>query len=200
MKLFNKLFTYQHTFSSQPDTLKLGGHNRKKDEGSELYVPISKWHNHPNAYDFVKKKKYGEWDIDFSVLYWDYSLLQLEKSVKFTDHIQPAYLPSLPDQDFSGKDAYASGWGRTDPNDGSSLSDVPKTAKLKMVSPKTCKVNYRNIYHICEKHCQREYVICTYGTKDVIIDDNNFVEDACGGDSGGILFILFRCQQIISIL
>ena len=156
-----------------------------------MYVPISKWHTHPNAYDFQNKKKYGGWLT--GVLWWDYSLLQLGKYVQFTDHIQPARLPSLPYQDYSGKDVFASGWGQTDPKDRWSQSDVPKTALLEVVSPLTCN-RQKFIKDICEKHCQKEYVICTYGTKDVTINDNNFVEDACGGDSGGILLILLCCQ------
>ena len=171
---------------TQADTLKLGGHNRKMDDGSELYVPISKWHNHPNVFDFQNKKRYGEWTKN-SILYWDYSLLQLGKYVKFTSHIQPACLPSLPNKDYSGKDAFTSGWGKTEKG---SLSDVPKTAKLKVVSPKTCTSTYggtRDGKEICEKHCQKEDVLCTYGQKKVTFEGKDFVEDACSGDSGGPL-------------
>ena len=157
-----------------------------------MYVPISKWHTHPNAVDFQNKKKYGEWLEP--VLWWDYSLLQLGKYVQFTDHIQPARLPSWPYQDYSGKDVFASGWGQTDPKIRWSFSDVPKTALLEVVSPLTCKKE-KFIKEVCEKHCQKEYVICTYGTKDVTINDKNFVEDACGGDSGGILLILLCCHK-----
>ena len=155
-----------------------------------MYVPISKWHTHPNAFDFTNKKKYGGWLT--TVLWWDYSLLQLGKNVKFTDHIQPACLPSMPYQDYSGKDVFASGWGQTDPNDEFSWSDVPKSALLRVVSTNPCKQFFWKAG--CEKHCKKEYVICTYGTKDAFINDNKFVEDACGGDSGGILHILLCCQ------
>ena len=171
---------------TQADTLKLGGHNRKMDDGSELYVPISKWHTHPNAFDFIHKKKYGEW-APRAVLYWDYSLLQLKKSVIFTSHIQPACLPSLPNQDYSGRDVFTSGWGKTETG---SLSDVPKTVRLKVVSPKTCTSTYGETpdgKEICEKHCQKEFAICTYGQKKVTFEGKDFVEDACGGDSGGPL-------------
>ena len=150
-----------------------------------MYVPIAKWHTHPNAFDFKYKKKYGEWRR--GVLYWDYSLLQLKKRVTFTVHIQPACLPSFPDQDYSGDDAYASGWGKTEKDlalGRADLSDVPKTAKLQVVSPDTCKGNFRE--SMCEQHCRKESVICTYGKKDVNFEDEKYVEDACQGDSGGI--------------
>ena len=112
------------------------------------------------------------------------------KHVQFTDHIQSARLPSLPYQDYSGKDVFASGWGQTDPYDRSSFSDVPKTALLQVVSTNPCKEDFWK--DGCERHCKKEYVICTYGTKDVIINGNDFVEDACGGDSGGIV-----CPEIL---
>ena len=175
-----------HGNITQADTLKLGGHNRKMDDGSELFVSISKWHNHPNVFDFVHKKKYGEWRMT-SMFWWDISLLQLEKDVKFTSHIQPACLPSLPNQDYSGKDVFTTGWGRTEKG---SYSDVPKIVRLKAVSPNTCTSTYGETKlgkEICEKHCQKDVVLCTYGQKKVRAKGKDWIEDACGGDSGGPL-------------
>ena len=162
--------------------IKAGEHSRMIMEGTEKLVKIQKFITHPQAYDMRMEKKYGSWLGD--LLDFDFSLLLLDSTVKFTDSIRPVCLPTSDNQDYSSQETYASGWGFTKAMRGmtrheiiyTAPSDVPKIAKLKVVINDRCEEKY----DLCG-FCAKPTMLCTYGNpynKSVIVD-------ACQGDSGG---------------
>ena len=177
----------------------LGAHSKNDLTGTEKYVKIKKTITHPKAYDFQKHKPYGHWVDD--IVYYDYSLLLLEETIKYTAEIQPICLPTMGDQDYSKSLVFTSGWGYTkvyqDKMTGKSRTGMnsvtPKKVTLEVIDYKTC----RDLYSLrgC-KHCKQDTVLCTYGVNPF---NKTVKEDACQGDSGGILdsSYLYFIQKII---
>ena len=75
-------------------------------------VPISKWITHKDARPLSGEVKHGQWARKGGVDQ-DISILVLARNVRFTIHVQPICLPSKPNQDYSEKEMYVSGWGYT---------------------------------------------------------------------------------------
>ena len=145
---------------------------------------------HPKAVDFQNNKAYGHWVQD--ILYYDYSLLLLAESVKYTAKIQPICLPTKSNQGLVRSHVYTSGWGATklrlnaeSRSEGVINSNVPIKITVEVIDYKTCENSYTLTG--C-KHCKQESVICTYGVNRF---NSTVKEDACQGDSGGMLHTLF---------
>ena len=187
--LLNKLQQLWSCYCRGQKYVLLGAHDVNRFTGTEKFVKIEKWITHPNARDFSFDRPYGQWIK--AVLHYDFSLLLLSQKVKFTSYILPIALPSTSDQDYSGKFFYTSGWGNTEifykggRLAAKTLSNVPKKVFVQAVVHDTnaCRAEGYDVKDMC-KHCGRKEVICTYGKQHF---NKTIVEDACGGDSGGII-------------
>ena len=193
MGLSQTLNHFLHLYPRAFDYVLLGAHSKRKFTGTEKYVTIKKWITHPNAQDFTSKMPYGQ--LVINVLHWDYSLLLLDQSVNYTKSIQPIALPAMPDQDYTNKQLWTSGWGNTRVSKGvefdgieklmmSRSSDVPKKVPVKGVAHDAEVCNNQGYQYLC-RHCEYEAILCTYGINHF---NQTIVEDACTGDSGGIFF------------
>jgi len=175
----------------------LGGHDKYNFTGTEKFVKIKKWITHPQARDFQNNKPYGKWDQD--IVHYDFSLLLLSRNVKYTSNIQPIALPEKSDQNYKGKSLLTAGWGYTKvlrektPWGNELIPDVSSNVPKKVIvmaivhDANSCKNQgfFPGAQDMC-KHCGLDVVLCTYGKKHF---NRTIVEDACGGDSGGPLFL-----------
>ena len=149
-------------------------------------VRISKWITHEDARPLSGPGKHGQWSNDAGGVDRDISMLVLARSLQLTYHVFPVCLPTKPNQDYSEKAMYVSGWGYTqilrNPATGVvdqwTSSNVPKRVKIIGVSGRNCRRRYRAGCH----HCKKRTMICGIGSKRYNTTIN---EDSCGGDSGG---------------
>lgn len=113
---------------------------------------------------------------DSKTLENDLALIKLKRPVPFREDIQPICLPAI-DEDFTGLDGYATGWGLTD-FDKRNLPDTLQIARLPIISEKRCQSMYKRAGH--DKQIT-EMDLCAGYAKGGI--------DACEGDSGGPLMV-----------
>lgn len=115
-------------------------------------------------------------NYDSKTLENDLALIKLKRPVPYREDIQPICLPGL-DEDFTGLDGYATGWGLTD-FDKRQLPDTLQIVRLPIISNKRCQSMYKKAGH------------------DKVITDMDLCAgyakggmDACEGDSGGPLIV-----------
>lgn len=106
----------------------------------------------------------------------DLALIKLKKPVPFREDIQPICLPHV-NEDFTGLDAFATGWGLTD-FDKRQLPDTLQIVRLPIMSNKRCQAMYAKAGH--DKQIT-DLDLCAGYAKGGM--------DACEGDSGGPLFV-----------
>nr|AAT66249.1 trypsin precursor [Mayetiola destructor] len=115
----------------------------------------------------VQHKRYNSRNIDF-----DFSLLELEEAVSYTDSVQAVALPDFGELTADGTNCLVSGWGNTQNN---SLSrELLRGAHVPIVNQRVCDAAYEKYSGVTPR------MICA-----------GFYEeggkDACQGDSGGPL-------------
>lgn len=115
-------------------------------------------------------------NYDSKTLENDLALIKLKKPVPYREDIQPICLPAL-NEDFTGLDGYATGWGLTD-FDKRQLPDTLQIVRLPIISNKRCQSMYRKAGH--DKHIT-EMDLCAGYAKGGM--------DSCEGDSGGPLIV-----------
>lgn len=115
-------------------------------------------------------------DYDSKTLENDLALIKMKKPVPFRDDIQPICLPNY-NEDFTGLDGYATGWGLTD-FDKRQLPDTLQIVRLPIISNKRCQSMYRKTGH--DKQITDMDLCAGYAKGGM---------DACEGDSGGPLIV-----------
>lgn len=115
-------------------------------------------------------------NYDSKTLENDLALIKLRQPVPYREDIQPICLPGL-DEDFTGLDGYATGWGLTD-FDKRQLPDTLQIVRLPIISNKRCQTMYKKAGHDKEI---TEMDLCAGYAKGGM--------DACEGDSGGPLIV-----------
>lgn len=115
-------------------------------------------------------------DYDPKTLENDLALIKLKRPVPFREDIQPICLPAF-NEDFTGLDGYATGWGLTD-FDKRQLPDTLQIVRLPVISNKRCQSMYKKAGH--DKQIT-EMDLCAGYAKGGM--------DACEGDSGGPLIV-----------
>lgn len=115
-------------------------------------------------------------NYDAKTLENDLALIKLKRPVPFREDIQPICLPAV-DEDFTGLDGYATGWGLTD-FDKRQLPDTLQIVRLPVISNKRCQSMYKRAGHDKEI---TEMDLCAGYAKGGM--------DACEGDSGGPLIV-----------
>lgn len=138
-------------------SIRFGSSFRKRDG---IVINVVRYYTHP-LYN------YKTYDYDFAIL-------KLATSIKFTKNIQPALLPSENTQLPVGVECTVSGWGLQSFND---LNDPPErlmAAKVKVFDFQSCYNNYKRLsYFLTDR------MFCA-GQPDAI-------SDSCLGDSVRIL-------------
>ena len=183
----------------------LGGHSLKDRIGSFAAVPIKRWIIHPEATDFALNRTRGNWDINESVIIWDYAILVLQSEVMLTKQIQPICLPPPQTPNtinmYDNQVAYTYGWGLTelvrygngpfDYNE-TSPSYFPKRANLTIIPVDECanKWKAQTSDKIPFEIPGKLAILCALGVPYNI----SYVEDACFMDSGGNIHIEFIVQ------
>ena len=146
-------------------------------------VPIKKWITYKGARPNIGPIQHGNWSDDDGGVDRDISIIVLAWKVKFTAKVQSICLPQVVNKDISNTITYVSGWGHTKLRRSANKivdyggSDVPKRAKLIVISSRNCRADY----FFCE-HCRKSTMICAYANREYNVTVN---EDACRGDSGG---------------
>ena len=147
-------------------------------------VAISKWITYKDARPLSGNVTHGNWSHKAGGVDQDISILVLARNVKFTIHVQPICLPSKPNQEYSEKEMYVSGWGLTrilrnkeGVVDEYTQSNVPKRVKVMGVS---------GCHGTGCQFCKKRTMICGMGAKQYNATIN---EDSCGGDSGGNIIL-----------
>lgn len=115
-------------------------------------------------------------DYDSKTLENDIALIKLKKPVPFRHDIQPICLPAY-NEDFTGLDGYATGWGLTD-FDKRQLPDTLQIVRLPIISNKRCQAMYKKASH--DKAITGMDLCAGYAKGGM---------DACEGDSGGPLIV-----------
>lgn len=115
-------------------------------------------------------------DYDSKTLENDLALIKLKGSMPFREDIQPICLPAL-NEDFTGLDGYAIGWGLTD-FDRRQLPERLQIVKLPIMSNNRCQSMYKKAGH---DKVITEVDLCAGYAKGG--------RDACEGDSGGPLIV-----------
>lgn len=115
-------------------------------------------------------------DYESKTLENDLALIKLKKPVPFREDIQPICLPAV-NEDFTGLDGYAAGWGLTD-FDKRQLPETLQIVRLPIISNKRCQSMYKKAGH---NKLITEMDLCAGYAKGGM--------DACEGDSGGPLIV-----------
>lgn len=115
-------------------------------------------------------------DYEAKTLENDLALIKLAKPVPFREDIQPICLPA-PNEDFTGLDAIATGWGLTH-FDKRQLPDTLQVVRLPIISNLRCQAMYDKSGH--DKKIT-QYDLCAGYARGGM--------DACEGDSGGPLIV-----------
>lgn len=115
-------------------------------------------------------------NYDSKTLENDLALIKLKRPVPYREDIQPICLPGL-DEDFTGLDGYATGWGLTD-FDKRQLPDTLQIVRLPIISNKRCQSMYKKAGH---DKLITDMDLCAGYAKGGM--------DACEGDSGGPLIV-----------
>lgn len=115
-------------------------------------------------------------DYESKTLENDLALIKLKKPVPFREDIQPICLPAI-NEDFTGLDGYAVGWGLTD-FDKRHLPETLQIVRLPIISNKRCQSMYKKAGH---DKLITEMDLCAGYAKGGM--------DACEGDSGGPLIL-----------
>lgn len=142
-------------------------------------------HSQPNEIDNFRKLPVMQVLADTVIVHPDYesktlendlALIKLKKPVPFREDIQPICLPAV-NEDFTGLDGYATGWGLTD-FDKRQLPETLQIVRLPIISNKRCQSMYKKAGH---DKLITEMDLCAGYAKGGM--------DACEGDSGGPLIV-----------
>ncbi|XP_060529446.1 trypsin-1-like [Cylas formicarius] len=121
----------------------------------------------------VKKINYLQDSFNIDTYDYDIAVLELSKALVFGNGVSAVSLPAATDEVSNGETSIVTGWGQTDPDDDTSLSDQLQVVILPTISTSTCG-NYYGSYVTQRMFCAGYQ----QGGK-----------DACQGDSGGPLVI-----------
>jgi len=109
-------------------SIRVGEHDRWKEEGTEVDIKVSKVIRHPQ--------------FDHHTYNNDIALLKLERPIKFNRYVSPVCLPQkdVP----AGTKCFVTGWGQTE-HEG--LSHILKQGRLPVVTNKECWIHNNHRHH-----------------------------------------------------
>ncbi|KAG8190286.1 hypothetical protein JTE90_025798 [Oedothorax gibbosus] len=105
----------------------------------------------------------------------DIAVLELDPPVIFRPHISPICLPE-PDEDFTGKMAYVTGWGKT--THGGAIPNLLQEVQVPIMSNPQCINMFKEAGH--NKLIKNSFLCAGYKAGG---------KDSCEGDSGGPLMV-----------
>ncbi|GBL89638.1 Serine proteinase stubble [Araneus ventricosus] len=105
----------------------------------------------------------------------DIALLELDPPVVFRPHISPICLPE-PDEDFTGRSAFVSGWGKT--THGGAIPNLLQEVQVPIMSNADCVEMFKEAGHT--KLIKPTFLCAGYKAGG---------KDSCEGDSGGPLMV-----------
>uniref|UniRef100_A0A182QTY3 trypsin n=1 Tax=Anopheles farauti TaxID=69004 RepID=A0A182QTY3_9DIPT len=121
-------------------------------------------------------------NFDYSNIDYDYSLLELESELSFSDKVQPVSLPKQDEKVNDGTMTTVSGWGNT--QSASESNAVLRAANVPTVNQKECNEAYASFGGVTDRMLCAGY---QQGGK-----------DACQGDSGGPLVADGKLVGVVS--
>jgi len=143
----------------------LGDHNIRRPEYGEQIVGVSEYRNHPRYNNYNKKFDY------------DFSLLQLDRNIVFSQTIFSACLPN-PSKNYENTPVIAAGWGIDETGN---IPDILQQVDLRTMSNRQCSS-----------------ILLKRVTKNMICA-NGYYKGICHGDSGGPLMVKGQEKIVIGV-
>jgi len=142
--------------SARQITIRVGEHNMKSREGSEVDIPAERIVQHPS---------YNPRTLDF-----DIAMIKVRSPIRFNQYVQPACLPTRPFP--VGTQCYITGWGKI--RHPGNMHYILQQGRMPIVDQRTCHAANMRAIRI---PVTRNMVCAGYGSKSRI--------SGCHGDSGG---------------
>lgn len=162
--------------SAMASIVKMAGKSFSSESSSLNEIDTDNWSRKHPVLQVLADTVIVHPNYDSKTLENDLALIKLKRPVPFREDIQPICLPSY-NEDFTGLDGYATGWGLTD-FDKRQLPDTLQIVRLPIISNKRCQSMYKKAGHDKEI---TDMDLCAGYAKGGM--------DACEGDSGGPLIV-----------
>jgi len=170
----------EETYSPSQIQVLLGEHDyRTSSESDMVRMNVARIISHPTY-----RGKSSGFDYDFA-------LLQLDSVISFSANIRPVCLPSDVNEDYAGRSAIYTGWGKTESGRGSSFL---REVDVDILSNRECTRNDRFSWR---KGQITDRMICAAGAR-----GRGRGKGSCKGDSGGPLVALGpgRKYEVIGVV